>query len=199
MRRRADENEERPVVISVLVRIVAAALLLPTILAGCAQEEQTAAPTELPRNVRVLQLERTALNEYFEISGPVQPVRGTDVTADGHRSTVSLATAAAWLFWEIRPRGRWRPAVGLGGGVLLPWAMGHADPRYEAVRDWSAYGYVTVGAQLAVVLTERLWLRLGLQCGLAVPRIEIVYGSETAATFGWPAVTGQLGLELRLD
>ena len=49
---------------------------------GCAPGGETETLAEVLRNVRVMTLERTSITEYFEISGPVRPVRGTDVSAE---------------------------------------------------------------------------------------------------------------------
>lgn len=61
-----------------LVLAVSAAFVLGG--AGCRQEAAEA-PAETARNVRVLALAPETLTEYFEITGPVAPVRGTDVSA----------------------------------------------------------------------------------------------------------------------
>jgi len=73
-------------------RIAAALLSLVVIvvLVGCDQsagdqntaDGQTVGATEIPRNVRVLTVERSDLEEFLEISGPVKPVRGADVSAE---------------------------------------------------------------------------------------------------------------------
>ncbi len=49
---------------------------------GCAPGRRAEAPAEAPRNVRVLTLRPVALDEYFEIAGPVSPVRGADISAE---------------------------------------------------------------------------------------------------------------------
>ena len=69
-------------------RIYGRYLAVPALLAilllatGCAQRMENEAPVEIARNVRVLELSTTDLDEYFEISGPLRPVRGTDVSAE---------------------------------------------------------------------------------------------------------------------
>jgi len=50
-------------------------------LAGCRQQPPPPEVVETPRNVRILELTSTNLQEYFEIAGPIAPVRGTDVHA----------------------------------------------------------------------------------------------------------------------
>lgn len=58
----------------------AAVVLAAVALVGC-QPPAGEAPPEMPRNVRVLKLQTTDVEEYFEISGPVLPVRGATVSA----------------------------------------------------------------------------------------------------------------------
>ncbi|HRX52231.1 MAG TPA: efflux RND transporter periplasmic adaptor subunit [Candidatus Krumholzibacteria bacterium] len=68
--------------------ILAAALpLLLALLTGCeqpsAQPAETASgPVEVARNVRVLEVGVSDLAESVEITGPVQPVRGADISAE---------------------------------------------------------------------------------------------------------------------
>lgn len=59
-------------------------------LAGCGSTDQEEAIQEVSRNVRVLVLEAESLVEYFEVSGPVSPVRGTDLSAEEAGRVVSL-------------------------------------------------------------------------------------------------------------
>ena len=58
---------------------------------GCAPStgQQEALP-EAPRNVRVLPMVVTDLHEYFEISGAMQPLRGTDVAAEESGTVAAL-------------------------------------------------------------------------------------------------------------
>jgi RND family efflux transporter MFP subunit len=65
--------------------------LLAAGLSGCRQEE-TVEKKEVPRNVRVLELGATTMQEYFEISGPVAPVRGADLSAQESGPVVALIT-----------------------------------------------------------------------------------------------------------
>jgi len=61
------------------------ALLLPAnvlLMSGCGQEEMQQQPREVARNVRVLTIESTSVTQYLEIAGPIEPVRGTDVSAE---------------------------------------------------------------------------------------------------------------------
>ncbi|MBK7770626.1 MAG: hypothetical protein IPI48_08850 [bacterium] len=61
--------------------LVVAGLLAALGAAGCGKAP-AAAPREVARNVRVLELSATSLAEYHEISGPVAPVRGADLAAE---------------------------------------------------------------------------------------------------------------------
>ena len=63
-----------PVAVVVLGLILAAA--------GCREAEESQARPEVARNVRVLEMQPTDLEEYFEISGPLRPQRGTDISAE---------------------------------------------------------------------------------------------------------------------
>jgi RND family efflux transporter MFP subunit len=67
-----------------LVRVaaLAAAALLITALAGCDRGPDDDGKKEVARNVRVMPLESSAVTEFFELAGPVLPVRGTDVSAE---------------------------------------------------------------------------------------------------------------------
>ncbi len=51
-------------------------------MTGCKPEPETEEVVEIPRNVRTLQLQTSSLEEYFEVAGPVRPVRGTDIHAE---------------------------------------------------------------------------------------------------------------------
>lgn len=61
--------------------LVVASLLAALGAAGCGKAP-AAAPREVARNVRVLELSATSLAEFHEISGPVAPVRGADLAAE---------------------------------------------------------------------------------------------------------------------
>lgn len=73
---------------------VASALAVLTIMAaalvGCGPPPEREVLAEIPRNVRVLPLAVTDLQEYFEISGPMLPVRGTDVAAEESGTVAAL-------------------------------------------------------------------------------------------------------------
>ena len=76
---------------------VAVLLLAPVLLltgSGCAKPEETqAGATEVPRNVRVLELAGETIDQYFEISGPVAPVRGADLSAQESGPVVAIVAA----------------------------------------------------------------------------------------------------------
>lgn len=63
-------------------------------LGGCSRGDATAeAPREMPRNVRVLDLQTSAVEEFFEVSGPVSPLRGTDLAAEESGPVVAIPVA----------------------------------------------------------------------------------------------------------
>ncbi len=51
-------------------------------VAGCQAPAAEEPAREVPRNVRAMTLATSAVTEYFEVAGPVLPVRGTDVSAE---------------------------------------------------------------------------------------------------------------------
>ncbi|MGD9549136.1 MAG: efflux RND transporter periplasmic adaptor subunit [Candidatus Krumholzibacteriia bacterium] len=60
-------------------------------LGGCAGERQeTEGMREIPRNVRVLELQPSMVEEFFEVAGPVSPVRGADLAAEEIGPVVSI-------------------------------------------------------------------------------------------------------------
>jgi hypothetical protein len=133
----------------------------------------------------------------LELTAATSVVRG-ELSYDGIGSTFDVAVLAGWLCWEWPALGRLRASFGVGGGVAVPWAVGQPNPRYAAGRDASLSGYVGAALQAAVVLTPRLWLRLGFEAGAALPEIRVQYGGRTVARFGQPLLAGHVGLELRL-
>ena len=72
--------------------LVSAVLLFGAffLAAGCSEKTQTDTSGEKPRNVRILELGSETIAEFFEISGPVAPVRGTDLSAQESGPVVAL-------------------------------------------------------------------------------------------------------------
>ncbi len=68
-------------------------VLFLLVVAGCAEQAPSETATEVPRNVRVLALSHETINEYFEISGPVSPVRGADLSAQESGPIVAIPVA----------------------------------------------------------------------------------------------------------
>ncbi len=65
---------------------------------GCRQEAPPEVTPEIPRNVRILAIEAGDLTEYFEISGPVAPVQGTNLSAEEAGAVVALnAAKGQWV------------------------------------------------------------------------------------------------------
>jgi len=70
--------------------VLAGGFLASVLVAGCGEQSQTESPGEVPRNVRVLTLGEESVSEFFEISGPVAPVRGTDLSAQESGPVVAI-------------------------------------------------------------------------------------------------------------
>lgn len=68
-------------------------LSLVLLLGGCREEEKTETAPEIPRNVRIIELSPGQMVEYFEISGPVAPVRGSILSSQEAGAVVQLAAA----------------------------------------------------------------------------------------------------------
>jgi RND family efflux transporter MFP subunit len=51
-------------------------------MGGCERPSDQAPSSQPPRNVRAMTVREVPFAEYFEIAGPVQPVRGTDVSSE---------------------------------------------------------------------------------------------------------------------
>jgi membrane fusion protein (multidrug efflux system) len=62
-------------------------------VSGCENGADSESVAEVPRNVRVLTLDKETVAEFFEISGPVAPVRGTDLSAQESGPVVALPVA----------------------------------------------------------------------------------------------------------
>jgi membrane fusion protein (multidrug efflux system) len=77
---------------SVRIILVLAGLLAALCNAGCGKTP-AAAPREVARNVRVLELSASSLAEFHEISGPVGPVRGADLAAQESGPVVAVRAA----------------------------------------------------------------------------------------------------------
>ena len=74
-------------------RVASALTVLITMaaaLVGCAPAQERKIPPETPRNVRILPMATTDLEEFFEITGYMQPVRGTDVAAEEGGTVAAL-------------------------------------------------------------------------------------------------------------
>ncbi|MCP4293165.1 MAG: efflux RND transporter periplasmic adaptor subunit, partial [bacterium] len=67
---------------------LAAVLLL---FSGCKEEAPTVSSPEVHRNVRILEMTSGEMTEYFEISGPVAPVQGTNLSSQESGQVIRLA------------------------------------------------------------------------------------------------------------
>jgi len=66
--------------------MAACALIVLGLLSGCSSSNDSSAadagPAEIPRNVRVLTISSSELEQYLTISGPTRTLRGTDLSAE---------------------------------------------------------------------------------------------------------------------
>jgi len=83
-------------VLAAALPLLAAAAALPGCGAGRAGDES--GPGEIPVNVRVMNVEPGTLREYLTISGPLRPLRGTDVSTEERGVVDSLPKEkGAWV------------------------------------------------------------------------------------------------------
>lgn len=118
-----------------------------------------------------------------------------DIRQEGAASTFEVAAVRGWILWRILTRGVARPAIGLGGGVLVPWARGLDEARKM---DRTVTGYVGGTAQLGLALSRNVWMRVLCNVGFSLPKTRIFFAKQKVATFGMPLVEGALVLEVRI-
>jgi hypothetical protein len=123
---------------------------------------------------------------------------GPDISKGGVTSSVDLLSVRGWLVWRILDTGRFRPALALGGGSLIVFAKGLRGDDMNLVDTRTRVGYGAVSASLAVSITSRLFVRLGLSAGLSFPEIRLRHATVLAATLGRPLLDGALSLGVRL-
>ncbi len=139
-----------------------------------------------------------ALEELsFELDGTLS-FSGQDIESNGARSSFDLTAVRAWVLFDALRQGTWRPSFGLGAGVVVPWSKGVDSNEFLAHTDKTLVAYVGISAQLAVLLTRYLGLRLGARAGLLFPEVRVLFDGEQVAAFGRPMVEGFLDLELRI-
>ncbi len=57
-------------------------MLGAVLLTGCSKPGPDTASREVPHNVRLMPLETSPVTEYFEVSGKLEPMRGTDISSE---------------------------------------------------------------------------------------------------------------------
>jgi len=123
---------------------------------------------------------------------------GKDIKEEGASASFYTAVARVWSLWEIRGRGLFRPSIGAGGGLLIPWAKGSGSAYYEVRTDRGAVGYVGATAQLALALTRSFWLRFGVNAGASLPEVRMLFAGKEVASFGMPLIEGFFNLEVKI-
>jgi len=87
-----------------------------------------------------------------------------------------------------------RPAVGVGGGVLLVRVAGEGTPPYKG-RDGHAWaGLFDVSAGLTIALARRLAIALEAHGQVAAPYPTVQLDGDEAARIGRPALLASLTL-----
>ncbi|MBU1701612.1 MAG: efflux RND transporter periplasmic adaptor subunit [Candidatus Eisenbacteria bacterium] len=84
-----EERQNLLVPLSEVISLLAGVLILGTAalgFCGCSKGPEAGTDSknqaEIPRNVRVLDLTPSSMNEYLTLSGPTRPFRGTDLSAE---------------------------------------------------------------------------------------------------------------------
>lgn len=101
------------------------------------------------------------------------------------------ATAA---FWPL-PQARVSPGFGVGWGMLVAWTRGHANAPYRGRVDTTIVSTPVGAADLAIPITPRLRVRIGVRIGVALPAIRIQAESAAKRT-AQPIADGGVGLEV---
>jgi hypothetical protein len=113
-------------------------------------------------------------------------------------SSFDIAVLRGWILWDFLRHRIVRVSAGGGAGLLLAWSTGFGPRAVEAETDLTNAAYVGATVQIAFVLTENLWLRLGFNAGAALPAVTIYFFGEEMADFGLPLMEGFLNLEIRV-
>lgn len=154
-----------------------ALVLLPLLAAGLAAcsapRNEDGAAAEVARNVRVLDLQPESLTEYFEVSGPVSPVLGTDLSLEESGPVVSLPVEKGQevrqgdLLVEI-DRALLRAEMRSATAQLEVQAFNadKVEKLYKAGKvsefDWLTARTAHQQAQAAADVARRRWERAGL-------------------------------------
>jgi hypothetical protein len=117
---------------------------------------------------------------------------------DDVSASFDLAAARAWVFYNPKNEAVFRPCLGVGAGVLVPWSKGDASGTYVSKLDQTVIGYIGVAGHVAIYLGHYIRLTIGIQAGLALPDIAIKFGSHEIASFGLPMLEGFLSAGLVL-
>jgi len=121
---------------------------------------------------------------------------GRQIDNQGAEASFDIGMVRSWAFYNILRTGTWRPSVGAGAGILIPVSVGVNLGNNVARLDRTVVGYAGAAAQLGVHLNETFRIRLGVRLGIALPEVEVIFGSEQVASFGMPMFEGFLNVEL---
>ena len=133
----------------------------------------------------------------FELNG-LLTITGEDIQHQDARTTFDLAAVRAWVLWNAHGQGIWRASLGLGAGLVVPWANAQNASEFRIHSDRGAVTYLGAGAQLGIEINSWLHFRLGLRGGLLFPEVTIAIDDQPVASFGRPMVESFANLEVRI-
>lgn len=125
-------------------------------------------------------------------------VVGSDVQHAGDTVTIDMAFVRLWALWEILQKGRFRPAVGVGSGVVISWSNVVSANNTDK-SDNTVITYVGAVGRTGIMITKHVWIRFGLRVGLFAPQLELYLpdSKEAEASWGLPMLEGYISLEAR--
>jgi hypothetical protein len=133
-----------------------------------------------------------ALALDLDLHGTVLP---TSVTDGRVQVRVGLAWARVHLVYRPWPEAIASPGLAVGGGGMLAWSTGHADPPLSASNETTFVGLPSAGIDLPIRLGSRLRVHLGVRASVAVPEVSVQVEGEELATAGRPLIDGTRALE----
>lgn len=114
-------------------------------------------------------------------------------------ASVFTSTVRGHLLFEPWPRAAGRLGLGVGGGLLVAWNGGAADPASSCSGDAVATGLVSFLARLAFPVTASLRVVVAAAVGLALPEVTLRYEGSTIGSLGFPLLDVTLAVEWGLS
>ena len=127
--------------------------------------------------VRLGSRRRLALDAELGVSA----LRGR-VSGSAGEARVGWFTARSHIGVWPTPRARVSPMFGLGGGVMLAWTQGRGVAPFRGQRDVTTVGLACAMIDVAITMTRRLRLRVGMRMAVALPPVSIDTGDGSVRT-----------------